>query len=312
MPGKLVQAAANASRSEARKTGVSSIEQFIQSRKVIAKDVATFAPATFVAPSLQLHGIDVKQLPTARVGTKLIGSQRVVPLHKGCNRINVAASDPTNEESFLPLKIATDPTVEEMVVEEDKLAVPPKRFGQTGTKAFDSMIGDETVLENIDLDDDTCLEDGNVDGCGQLEEIGDTPAVKYVRKVLLDKINGGASDIHFEPCEKGYQIRYRADGILRILDPSSATMGFESLGYEPEQCGLLHAIRRPHGMALVTWPTGSGKTVSLYTCLNILNVSGMNISTAENPAVINLSSINQINVNDMAGLPAGWLVHMQE
>jgi len=211
MPGKLVQAAANASRSEARKTGVSSIEQFIQSRKVIAKDVATFAPATFVAPSLQLHGIDVKQLPTARVGTKLIGSQRVVPLHKGCNRINVAASDPTNEESFLPLNIATDPTVEEMVVEEDKLAVPPKRFGQTGTKAFDSMIGDETVLENIDLDDDTCLEDGNVDGCGQLEEIGDTPAVKYVRKVLLDKINGGASDIHFEPCEKGYQIAW--DGV---------------------------------------------------------------------------------------------------
>jgi type IV pilus assembly protein PilB len=191
--------------------------------------------------------------------------------------------------------------------------------------------------------------------------------VKYVQKILLDAINGGASDIHFEPYEKYYRIRYRQDGILydvaqpplaikekiasrikvvsrldisekrvpqdgrmkivlsktraidfrvstlptlhgekicmRILDPSSATLGIDALGYEPEQKdSLMRAIERPYGMVLVTGPTGSGKTVSLYTCLNILNKPGVNISTAEDPAEINLPGVNQVNVNDKAGL----------
>ena len=198
-------------------------------------------------------------------------------------------------------------------------------------------------------------------------EIDDAPVVKYLQKILMDAINGGASDIHFEPYEKFYRIRYRTDGILyevaqpplaikdkissrikviskldiaekrvpqdgrmklvlsknraidfrvsslptlygekivmRILDPSSATLGIDALGYDPDQKeALLNAVERPYGMVLVTGPTGSGKTVSLYTCLNILNKPGVNISTAEDPAEINLPGVNQVNVNDKAGL----------
>jgi type IV pilus assembly protein PilB len=198
-------------------------------------------------------------------------------------------------------------------------------------------------------------------------EIDDAPVVRYIQKILLDAINSGASDIHFEPYEKIYRIRYRIDGelyeiatpplaikekvasrikvisrldisekrvpqdgrmklvmsknraidfrvstlptlfgeklVLRILDASSATLGIEALGYEPEQKeAMMHAISRPYGMILVTGPTGSGKTVSLYTCLNLLNQPGTNISTAEDPAEINLPGINQVNVNEKAGL----------
>jgi type IV pilus assembly protein PilB len=365
--GRLGQADANVIQAEAKKAGVSFIEQLVHSKKVSAKDVASFASATFGVPSLDLHSIDVEQLPTTLIDAKLIGSQRVIPLHKRGNRLFVATSDPTNEESFSSLKFATGSTVEPIVVEEDKLAVLLKRVSETGAKVLGTMVGDDTGLESIDLGDDAGLGDGTPEDDPQLEEIDDAPVVRYVQKVLLDAINGGASDIHFEPYEKFYRIRYRTDGILydvaqpplaikekiasrikviskldisekripqdgrmklrlsasraidfrvstlptlfgekicmRILDPSSATLGIEALGYEPEQReALLHAIGRPYGMVLVTGPTGSGKTVSLYTCLNILNKPGINISTAEDPAEINLPGINQVNVNDRAGL----------
>jgi type IV pilus assembly protein PilB len=217
----------------------------------------------------------------------------------------------------------------------------------------------------MDLGGDGAAEDAQ--SSTSAEEVDDAPVVKYVQKVLIDAINSGASDIHFEPYEKFYRIRYRQDGILydvaqpplaikekiasrikvvskldisekrvpqdgrmklrlsatraidfrvstlptlfgekicmRILDPSSATLGIDALGYDPDQKELLmEAIQRPYGMVLVTGPTGSGKTVSLYTCLNILNKPGINISTAEDPAEINLPGINQVNVNDKAGL----------
>jgi type IV pilus assembly protein PilB len=365
--GKLVQADANALQGEAKKAGVTFIEQLIHSKKVGSLEVASFASETFGVPMLDLHSVDIELLPTALVDTKMIGSQRVIPLHKRGNRLFVATSDPTNEEVLSALKFATGSTVEPIVVEEDKLAVLLKKFGESGAKALDTMIGDDTALENIDLGDDAGVGDLSAEGGNQVEEIDDAPVVKYVQKVLLDAINGGASDIHFEPYEKFYRIRYRMDGILydvaqpplaikekiasrikiiskldisekripqdgrmklrlsanraidfrvstlptlfgekicmRILDPSSATLGIEALGYEPEQReALLHAIARPYGMVLVTGPTGSGKTVSLYTCLNILNKPGINISTAEDPSEINLPGINQVNVNDKAGL----------
>ncbi len=365
--GRLVQGDANAIQAEAKKAGVTFIEQLIQSKKVSARDVANFASATFGVPILDLHLVDVDLLPTTLIDTKLIGSKRVIPLHKRGNRLFVGTSDPTNEETFSALKFATGATVEPIVVEEDKLAVLLKKFGESSAKTLDTMIGDDTSLENIDLGDDSGLGDPVQEGGGPVEEIDDAPVVKYVQKVLLDAINGGASDIHFEPYEKFYRIRYRTDGILyevaqpplaikekivsrikviskldisekrvpqdgrmklrlsptraidfrvstlptmfgekicmRILDPSSATLGIEALGYDPEQKeALLKAIGRPYGMVLVTGPTGSGKTVSLYTCLNILNKPGINISTAEDPCEINLPGINQVNVNDKAGL----------
>ena len=365
--GRLVQGDATAIQAEAKKIGVTFIEQLIQSKKVSSRDVANFASTTFGVPIVDLHQVDVDLLPITLIDTKLIGSKRVIPLHKRGNKLFVATSDPTNDETFSALKFATGSTVEPIVVEEDKLAVLLKKFGESSAKTLDSMIGDETSLENIDLGDEGVVTEGSAEGQAASDEIDDAPVVKYVQKVLLDAINGGASDIHFEPYEKFYRIRYRTDGILfevaqpplaikekivsrikviskldisekripqdgrmklrlsptraidfrvstlptmfgekicmRILDPSSATLGIEALGYDPEQKeALLQAIGRPYGMVLVTGPTGSGKTVSLYTCLNILNKPGINISTAEDPCEINLPGINQVNVNDKAGL----------
>ncbi len=365
--GRLVQGDATAIQAEAKKIGVTFIEQLIQSKKVSSRDVANFASTTFGVPIVDLHQVDVDLLPITLIDTKLIGSKRVIPLHKRGNKLFVATSDPTNDETFSALKFATGSTVEPIVVEEDKLAVLLKKFGESSAKTLDTMIGDETSLENIDLGDEGVVAEGSAEGPAASDEIDDAPVVKYVQKVLLDAINGGASDIHFEPYEKFYRIRYRTDGILfevaqpplaikekivsrikviskldisekrvpqdgrmklrlsptraidfrvstlptmfgekicmRILDPSSATLGIEALGYDPEQKeALLHAIGRPYGMVLVTGPTGSGKTVSLYTCLNILNKPGINISTAEDPCEINLPGVNQVNVNDKAGL----------
>ena len=362
--GKLIQGDANAIQAEARKVGVTFIEQLTASKKLSPKEIALFAAQTFGVPLLDLSAVDPDQLPTTLIDSKLVGSKRVLPLQRRGNRLFVALSDPTNEQLLSELKFATGSTLEPVVVEEDKLALLIKRFGESSAKALDQLMGDDTALENIDLGSG---EEVLPDTDGPPEEIDDAPVVKYVQKVLLDAINGGASDIHFEPYEKYYRIRYRTDGILadvaqpplaikekiasrikiiskmdisekrvpqdgrmklrlsasraidfrvsslptlfgekicmRILDPSSATLGIEALGYEPEQkAALMHAISRPYGMVLVTGPTGSGKTVSLYTCLNILNKPGINISTAEDPCEINLAGINQVNVNDKAGL----------
>ncbi len=365
---KLVQADANAIQAEAKKANISFIEQLAASKKMSPRDVAHFAAQTFGVPLLDLHSVDPDQLATTALDAKLVASKRVLPLQKRGNRLFVATADPTNEQLFSELKFATGMTVEPVVVEEDKLAVLLKKFGESGAKALDQMIGEDTSLDNIDLGDEAgAPAEGAEGGGGVIEEIDDAPVVKYVQKVLLDAINGGASDIHFEPYEKFYRIRYRTDGILadvaqpplaikeklasrikviskmdisekrvpqdgrmklrlsatraidfrvstlptlfgekicmRILDPSSATLGIEALGYDPEQKeALLAAVHRPYGMVLVTGPTGSGKTVSLYTCLNILNKPGINISTAEDPAEINLAGINQCNINDKAGM----------
>ena len=363
--GKLVQGDANAIQAEAKKAGVTFIEQLSASKKLSPKEIALFAAHTFGVPLLDLSAVDADQLPTTLLDTKLVATKRVLPLQKRGNRLFVGMSDPTNDQLLSELKFATGSTLEPVVVEEDKLAILLKRFGETSAKALDQLMGDDTALENIDLG---AGDEPQADPTARApEEIDDAPVVKYVQKVLLDAINGGASDIHFEPYEKYYRIRYRTDGILadvaqpplaikekiasrikiiskmdisekrvpqdgrmklrlsatraidfrvsslptlfgekicmRILDPSSATLGIEALGYEPEQrAALMHAIGRPYGMVLVTGPTGSGKTVSLYTCLNILNKPGINISTAEDPCEINLAGINQVNVNDKAGL----------
>jgi type IV pilus assembly protein PilB len=355
--GKLVQA-------EAKKSGITFIEQLAASKKISSKEIALFAAQTFGFPLVDLGAIDPEQLPTTLIDPKLVATKRALPLQKRGNRLFVAISDPTNEQALTELKFATGMTVEPIVVDEDRLAALLKKFGESGAKALDQLMGDDVDLQNIDLGGDGA-EDAQ--SAATAEEVDDAPVVKYVQKVLLDAINSGASDIHFEPYEKFYRIRYRQDGILydvaqpplaikekiasrikvvskldisekrvpqdgrmklrlsatraidfrvstlptlfgekicmRILDPSSATLGIDALGYDPDQKELLmDAIQRPYGMVLVTGPTGSGKTVSLYTCLNILNKPGINISTAEDPAEINLPGINQVNVNDKAGL----------
>src|SRR5690349_10170031 len=358
--GRLVQADANAIQQEARSAGLSFVSQLVASRKLSAKEVSMFAAQTFGYPLLDLNAVDVDALPLTLIDSKIVANHRVVALGKRGNRVFVAMSDPSNEQVLQEVKFATGLNMEPVVVEDDKLGAIVKKLGDSGSKSI------EMATEDVDLSGIE-VTDGEAQPEVVTEEIDDAPVVRYVQKILLDAINGGSSDIHFEPFEKFYRIRYRTDGILydvaqpplaikakiasrikvvskldisekrvpqdgrmkmvlsktraidfrvstlptlfgekicmRILDPSSATLGIDALGYEPDQKEfLLNAIQRPYGMVLVTGPTGSGKTVSLYTCLNILNKPGINISTAEDPAEINLPGVNQVNINDKAGL----------
>jgi len=358
--GKLAQSEANAIQLEAVKAGVSFVQQLIASKKASAKEVSLFAANTFGYPLLDLNAVDVDHLPLTLIDNKVVASHRVIALGKRGNRVFVAMSDPSNEQVLQEVKFATGMTMEPVVVEDDKLSNIVRKLTDSANKTIES-ITEEVDLSGIEVTD------GEATPEAATEEVDDAPVVKYVQKILLDAINGGASDIHFEPYEKFYRIRYRTDGILqdvaqpplaikekiasrikvvskldisekrvpqdgrmrmvlsktraidfrvstlptlfgekicmRILDPSSATLGIDALGYDPDQKeNLMAAIGRPYGMVLVTGPTGSGKTVSLYTCLNILNKPGINISTAEDPAEINLPGVNQVNINDKAGL----------
>jgi type IV pilus assembly protein PilB len=358
--GKLAQSEANAIQLEAVKAGVSFVQQLIASKKASAKEVSLFAANTFGYPLLDLNAVDVDHLPLTLIDNKVVASHRVIALGKRGNRVFVAMSDPSNEQVLQEVKFATGMTMEPVVVEDDKLSNIVRKLTDSASKTIES-ITEEVDLSGIEVTD------GEATPETATEEVDDAPVVKYVQKILLDAINGGASDIHFEPYEKFYRIRYRTDGILqdvaqpplaikekiasrikvvskldisekrvpqdgrmrmvlsktraidfrvstlptlfgekicmRILDPSSATLGIDALGYDPDQKeNLMAAIGRPYGMVLVTGPTGSGKTVSLYTCLNILNKPGINISTAEDPAEINLPGVNQVNINDKAGL----------
>jgi len=358
--GRLVQADASVIQNEAQKAGISFVQQLVASKRLSAKEVSLFAAQTFGYPLLDLNAVDVENLPLTLIDNKIVANHRVLALGKRGNRIFVAMSDPSNEQVLQEVKFATGMTMEPVVVEDDKLSAIVKKLTDSSQQTLEQATAD-VDLSGIEVTD------GEIQPDVTTEDIDDAPVVKYVQKILLDAINGGASDIHFEPYEKFYRIRYRTDGILydvaqpplaikekiasrikvvsrldisekrvpqdgrmklvmsktraidfrvstlptlfgekicmRILDPSSATLGIDALGYDPDQKeNLMNAISRPYGMVLVTGPTGSGKTVSLYTCLNILNKPGINISTAEDPCEINLPGVNQVNVNDKQGL----------
>ena len=359
--GRLKEPEAELLISEATSAKVSLIEQLIASNKASAIDIARFVAETFGYPLLDLAAIDEGLIPTEAIDRKLIATHKVIPLHKRGNRLSVAIADPTNLRALDEIRFQTGLAVDPIVVEHPKLAPLVAKFSESAAETLKNLANDDINLDFLN-EEDTQKAD---EALGQ--DIDDAPVVKFIQKMLLDAINDGASDIHFEPYEKSYRIRFRVDGILRevaspplaikekiasrikvisrlniaekrvpqdgrmklvlsksraidfrvstlptlqgekivlrILDPTSATLGIEALGYEPEQkAALLDAINRPYGMVLVTGPTGSCKTVSLYTCLNILNKDGVNISTAEDPAEINLAGINQVNVDDKAGL----------
>jgi type IV pilus assembly protein PilB len=356
----LKESEAEAVWKRAADAGESFVSELIKSKRFKADQIAEFASVSFGFPYLDLNAMDVANLPRL-LDPKLVQKRRVVALFQRGNKLFVATSDPTNLQALDEVKFQTGQTVEPVVVEDDKLG---KLIEQLGAATDDTM----AVLNAEDLDLDFVDEEassGQQDNGGI--DIDDAPVVRYLQKIMLDAINVGASDIHFEPYEKYYRIRYRRDGVLyevgrppmaikdkvasrikvlsrldisekrvpqdgrmkmalsktraidfrvstlptlygekivmRILDPTSAQLGVDALGYEPWQKELLlAAVQRPYGMVLVTGPTGSGKTVSLYTCLNILNEPGVNISTAEDPAEIQLPGVNQVNVNDRAGL----------
>ncbi len=344
----------------ANEASTSFVEQLIAAKKFGETQVAEFAAQTFGFPLLDLQAFDPDHLPAKHIDVKALPTRRAVPLYQRGNRLFVAISDPTNRTAMDQITFQSGLHVEPVVVEDTKLGALIARLIAASGQTLKELVDDDMTGDLVEAEPEAQADAPAV-------EIDDAPVVKYIQKILLDAINSGASDIHFEPYEKMYRIRYRMDGqlyeianpplaikekiasrikviskldisekrvpqdgrmklvlsksraidfrvstlptlfgeklVLRILDPSSATLGIEALGYEPDQReALLHAIHRPYGMVLVTGPTGSGKTVSLYTCLNILNQPGINIATAEDPAEINLPGINQVNVNDKAGL----------
>ncbi len=359
--GHLKEAEAEQLLAQAQSSKTSLIEQIISSQKSSAIDIARFVADTFGYPLLDLNAFDEAHIPSDAIDRKLIATHKVIPLNKRGNRLSVAIADPTNLRALDEIRFQTGLAVDPIVVEHPKLAPLVTKYAETAAEALKNFTSEDLNLDFLDEEASSKTDEA----AGQ--EIDDAPVVKFIQKMLLDAINDGASDIHFEPYEKFYRIRFRVDGILRevatpplaikekiasrikvisrlniaekrvpqdgrmklvlsktraidfrvstlptlqgekivmrILDPSSATLGIEALGYEPEQkAALMDAISRPYGMVLVTGPTGSGKTVSLYTCLNILNKDGINISTAEDPAEINLPGVNQVNVDDRAGL----------
>ncbi|MDR3391082.1 MAG: type IV-A pilus assembly ATPase PilB [Sulfuriferula sp.] len=339
------------------------VTQVLNTKKIKAIKLAEFAATQFGFPYFDLNAIDPEVIPRKILDPKLIHHRRVVALYQRGNRLSVAVSDPTNLQAIDEIKFQTNQAVDIIVVEDDKLG---KLITQIGESENNTLASIDTEDLDLDFTDDEALAKAKANEA-DTQDIDDAPIVRYLQKILLDAINDGVSDIHFEPYEKFYRIRYRLDGILRevaqpplaikdklssrikviskldisekrvpqdgrmklvlsknraidfrvstlptlygekivmrILDPTSATLGIDALGYDPDQKKLLlDAVQRPYGMVLVTGPTGSGKTVSLYTCLNILNQPGVNIATAEDPAEINLPGVNQVNVNDKAGL----------
>jgi type IV pilus assembly protein PilB len=329
-----------------------------------AVGVAKFAAETFGHPLLDLAAVDIEQLPRDIIDKKLVVSLRVMALRKRGNRLAVAVSDPTNFQALDQIKFQTQLAIDVVVVEHDKLMRLVEAMSQSVQQSLDAIVG----VDDVDFGDlESESPESSAADDASAAEVDDAPVVRFLQKLLLDAIGEGASDLHFEPYEKFYRVRFRLDGILReiaqpplairerlstrikviskldisekrvpqdgrmklalsgqraidfrvstlptmfgekivmrILDPSQAKLGIDALGYEPDQKQLLlDAVQRPYGMVLVTGPTGSGKTVSLYTCLNILNQPGVNISTAEDPAEIQLAGINQVNVNEKAGL----------
>lgn len=332
----------------------------VQQFELDPQQVAQSVGAEFGLPIFDITSLDAESLPQEFINEEMLSSLNAVPIAQRGTRLFVAISDPTNSEALDKYKFSSGLGVEAVLVEEDKLASLRQSALEAGENLSDGL--DESFDLEVDGGDDAL---GATDDDGS--DIDDTPIVRFVNKVLLDAIKKGASDIHVEPYEKIFRIRFRIDGILtevahpptqmagrltarikvmsrmdiserripqdgriklkisktraidfrvntcptlfgektvlRILDPSSAQLGIDALGYEPEQkAHYMEALANPYGMILVTGPTGSGKTVSLYTGLNILNEPNTNISTAEDPAEINLAGINQVNVNPKAGL----------
>ncbi len=356
--GLLDDAAAAEALQAAKSEKITLVNYLVKNELADARAVALAASDEFGAPLLDLDALSAGNLPKEIIEEKLIRKHHTLPLFSRGNRLFVALSDPTNLLAMDEIKFHTGRGVEAILVEENKLSALIDAYLQSAEDALGGL--DEDMEDLDDLDISSGEEDKDDEDVGNAAD--DAPVVRFLNKILLDAIKTGASDIHCEPYEKTYRIRYRTDGILRevakppinlaprlaarlkvmsqmdiserrvpqdgrikmklsktraidfrvntlptlwgeklclrILDPTSAQLGIDALGYEEDQKELyLTALKQPQGMILVTGPTGSGKTVSLYTGLNILNTPEVNISTAEDPVEINLEGINQCNVN---------------
>ncbi|MCU8035903.1 MULTISPECIES: type IV-A pilus assembly ATPase PilB [unclassified Shewanella] len=338
------------------------VSTLVQSKLVSARAIAELCYEEYGTPLLDLNEFDLASIPEDFLNKKLIEKHRCLPLFKRGNRLYIGTSDPTNIAALEDFQFSAGLHAEAILVEEDKLAKALEKILEEDISGLDLGGMDEAALAAIEITD---TDRRSEESTGESSD--DAPIVIYINKILTDAIRKGASDLHFEPYEKRYRIRFRIDGILhevseppislagrlsarlkvmskldiaerrvpqdgrikmklsrtksidfrvstlptlwgekivmRILDSSSAQLGIEKLGYEPDQEKLyLEMLAKPQGMILVTGPTGSGKTVSLYTGLNILNTEERNISTAEDPVEINLEGVNQVHINLKAGL----------
>ena len=345
------------SSKDKRNSFVSSV---IAAGAVSPADLAHTLSTALALPLLDLSSVDPQRLPRNVIDGKLSAQYQVMVLGKRGNRLFIGGADPTDQEAVERIKFATQLSPEWVIVEHDKLSRMLENAGVSAAESIEALSSGDF---EFDVTDDVTAPQEASEATSDVE---DAPVVRFLQKMLIDAINMRASDLHFEPYEYHYRVRFRIDGelreitqppiaikdklssrikvisrldisekrvpqdgrmklkfgnkaidfrvstlptlfgekiVIRILDPSSAKVGIEALGYEKiEKDRLLKIIQRPYGMVLVTGPTGSGKTVSLYTCLNILNQPGVNIATVEDPAEINLPGVNQVNVNDKAGM----------
>lgn len=335
------------------------ISHLVHHMDISATKIASVAAQEFGFSLFDIKSISPDSLPVDQINEETVSKNNALPIFLRGSKLFVAISDPTNTAALDEIKFSSGMNVVPVLVEEDKLAEMIE-VASSGS-GMGSLADDLDESFDMDVADDESADESDT------SDVDDTPVVRFVNKVLLDAIKRGASDIHIEPYEKVFRIRFRIDGILqevtepplnmagrltarlkvmskmdiserrvpqdgriklkvsktraidfrvntcptlfgektvlRILDPSSAQLGIDALGYEEVQKKrYMDALSNPYGMILVTGPTGSGKTVSLYTGLNILNTPDTNISTAEDPAEINLAGINQVNVNPKAGL----------
>ncbi|WP_065204661.1 type IV-A pilus assembly ATPase PilB [Shewanella woodyi] len=347
---------------KSRQTKQSLVSTVISEKLISAREIAELCYEEYGTPLLDLNEFDITSIPEEFLNKKLIEKHRCLPLFKRGNRLYIGTSDPTNIAALEDFQFSAGLHAEAILVEDDKLTKALEKVLEEDISALDIGGIDEEALAGIEVED-TSKRDEDKGG----ESGDDAPIVIYINKILTDAIRKGASDLHFEPYEKRYRIRFRIDGILhevseppvnlsgrisarlkvmskldiaerrvpqdgrikmklsrtksidfrvstlptiwgekivmRILDSSSAQLGIEKLGYEDDQRQLYEEmLSKPQGMILVTGPTGSGKTVSLYTGLNILNTEERNISTAEDPVEINLEGVNQVHINLKAGL----------
>jgi len=346
---------------QALRSRISLVSYLVQNKMVKSREVAEVASEHFGVAFLDLNCLDKETQPKGLVSEKLIRQHHALPLWRRGNKLFVGISDPTNHQAINDIQFSTGLTTEAILVEDDKLSLAIDKFFDSDATGLEDMA--DVDLDGLDIE---AIDDKRQDSIAG-QDADDAPVVRFVNKMLLDAIRGGASDLHFEPYEKTYRVRVRTDGILRevakppsqlasriaarlkvmasldiserrkpqdgrikmrlsksksidfrvntlptlwgekvvirIQDPTSAQMGIDALGYEPDQKDLyMAALKQPQGLILVTGPTGSGKTVSLYTGLNILNTVDINISTAEDPVEINIEGINQVNVNPRQGL----------
>ncbi|MFV7785271.1 type IV-A pilus assembly ATPase PilB [Shewanella marisflavi] len=346
---------------KSRQTKSSLVSTIVAEKLISAREIAELCYEEYGTPLLDLNEFDITSIPEDFLNKKLIEKHKCLPLFKRGNRLYIGTSDPTNIAALEDFQFSAGLHAEAILVEDDKLTVALEKVLEEDISALDLDGIDEDSLSGIEITDTDKRQEEQSDASD------DAPIVIYINKILTDAIRKGASDLHFEPYEKRYRIRFRIDGILhevseppvnlagrisarlkvmskldiaerrvpqdgrikmklsrsksidfrvstlptiwgekivmRILDSSSAQLGIEKLGYEHDQRALYEEmLAKPQGMILVTGPTGSGKTVSLYTGLNILNTEERNISTAEDPVEINLEGVNQVHINLKAGL----------